>query len=657
MELPTYAFQRSRYWLEGSAGTVGRQREAGGRDEVDTAFWKAVEQGDLSALDAGPGMNGRARLADALPALSSWRRRAKQMSVVDTWRYRVTWLPLSEPARVSATGVWLLLVPAGAGDAVESAGTVAAALADHGAEVVGVELDYPEADRVRTVIAERITGQIAEQLGTADIGRVRGVVSLLALADGNDRHHPSVPCGLALTLGLVQALGDMELGAPLWCLTRGAVATDGSDGVDSAEQAQVWGLGRAVALEHPDRWGGLVDLPQQVDPRTARRLVGVLATSSDPGHEDQIALRTAGLFAPRLTRDTAAPVGDPGEWVPSGTVLVTGGTGAVGGHVARWLAARGAERLVLVGRRGPDAPGARVLREELAASGAQVELVACDLRDQEAVTALVAGLADEGDLTAVVHAAGVLDDGVLASLSVGRCAEVLAAKAQAAHYLDLATRQVELDAFVLFSSASGVLGSAGQANYAAANAYLDALAEHRHALGLPAVSLAWGRWAEGGMAAEREAAGRLDRDGWSAMTPESAVVAMARAVTAGRPAVMVADVDWRRFAPAFTAVRPGGSLLTGIPEARQAHAQPWAGVDRPAEGEQSAWARRLTGLPEADRRTALLDLVRGQVATVLGHASARTIDPARAFKEIGFDSLTAVELRNRLNAATGLALS
>ncbi|MFJ2444538.1 SDR family NAD(P)-dependent oxidoreductase [Streptomyces sp. NPDC087658] len=612
---------------------------------MDTAFWKAVEQGDLSALGTGRGLDGEARLADVLPVLSSWRRRAGQTSLADSWRYRVTWNALPEPAATSLTGTWLLLAPAGSGAAASLVRSLADALAEHGADVVTADLGRPDFDQARCALAEQITGR----LDGLSPGRVHAVVSLLALAEGMDPHHPAVPHGLALTLSAVQALGDAGVAAPLWCLTQGAVAAGTTGRPDNPVQAQVWGLGRVAALEHPDHWGGLVDLPEQVDSRTVRRLVRVLATGRPPGGEDQIALRTAGVLARRLVQDTVT--GDPGEWVPSGTVLVTGGTGAVGGHVARWLAARGAERLVLVGRRGPDAPGARVLREELAASGAQVELVACDLRDQEAVTALVAGLADEGDLTAVVHAAGVLDDGVLASLSVGRCAEVLAAKAQAAHYLDLATRQVELDAFVLFSSASGVLGSAGQANYAAANAYLDALAEHRHALGLPAVSLAWGRWAEGGMADQDTVAERLDRDGWPAMASQVALTAMARAVTAGRPAVMVADVDWRRFAPAFTASRPS-PLLTGLPQAQLPTA-----AHGPAEDERSSWASRLAGLPVPEQRTVLLELICGQVASVLGHASARTIDPARAFKEIGFDSLTAVELRNRLNAATGLALS
>ncbi|WP_286247280.1 type I polyketide synthase [Streptomyces graminofaciens] len=646
VELPTYAFQRSRYWLEELAGTAVRRTEAGGQDEVDAAFWEAVEQGDLSSLGTGEGVDGEARLADVLPVLSSWRRQAGQVSLADSWRYRVTWNALPEPGVASFGGTWLLLAPAGSEAAGSLVRSLAEAMAEHGAEVVTVDLGHPDSDRARDALAEQITGRLD---GLAP-GQVGGVVSLLALAEGTDPHHPTVSRGLALTLSAVQALGDAGVTAPLWCLTRGAVSAGATSGPDEPVQAQVWGLGRVAALEHPDRWGGLLDLPEQVDSRTVRRLVRALAAGHRPGGEDQIALRTAGVLARRLVQD-AAPAGDSVAWTPSGTVLVTGGTGAVGGHVARWLAARGAERVVLVSRRGPEAPGAQALHDELTEAGVRVRLVACDLRDQEAVTALVAGLADEGDLTAVVHAAGVLDDGVLASLSVERCAEVLAAKAQAAHHLDLATREVDLDAFVLFSSASGVLGSAGQANYAAANAYLDALAELRHALGLPAVSLAWGRWADGGMADQDVVAGRLDRDGWPAMAAEAALNAMARAVTAGRPAVMVADVDWQRFAPAFTAARPS-PLLSALPQAQL----PTAAAHGPAEGEQSSWASRLAELPAAEQQTALLDLIRGQVASVLGHASVQTIDPARAFKEIGFDSLTAVELRNRLNAATGLAL-
>ena len=203
-----------------------------------------------------------------------------------------------------------------------------------------------------------------------------GAVSLLAIIENSHPVRAAVPAGLELTLGLVQAMGDTEVEIPLWCVTRGAVTTGRADQVDHPVQAMVWGLGPVVRFAHPQRWGGLVDLPESLDEHLGARLCGVLAGIEG---EDQIALRSSGVFARRLV---PVPLGEsPGirQWVPRGTTLVTGGTGALGAHVARWLAHRGAEHLLLVSRRGPDAPGARALTTELVELGARVSVVACDL--------------------------------------------------------------------------------------------------------------------------------------------------------------------------------------------------------------------------------------------------------------------------------------
>ncbi|WP_247616598.1 type I polyketide synthase, partial [Streptomyces sp. MK37H] len=551
-------------------------------------------------------------------------------SGVDGWRYQVAWKPLSLGSAARLSGVWLVVAPAG--DAAADAWTdgVVRTLTERGAEARRLDL----ADEDRAGIAERLRT-------AAGGGAVAGVLSLLATGDAD---------ALLPTAALVQAMGDAAIDAPLWCATRGAVST-GRQGepVDPA-RAQVWGLGRVAALELPDRWGGLIDLPETLTDRVLSRLAVVLAGAGD---EDQIAVRASGVFGRRLARATARQVAESEGWSAHGTVLVTGGTGALGGQVARWLIDKGAEHVVLTSRRGLDAPGAAELRDELAATGARITVAACDVADREALTGLLADLPAEFPLTAVVHAAGVLDDGVLESLTPERFVSVLRAKADAALALDELTRDLDLSAFVLFSSTSGTVGAAGQANYAAANAFLDALAELRRAQGLPATSIAWGPWAAGGMAADEALEQRMRRAGMPPMDADLAIDALERALDLGDAAVTVADVDWDRFAPGFTAGRPS-PLLADLPEVRQAAVTATSDA-APAET-ASALARRLLGLPEAERHRALLDLVRTHVAEVLGHADASDISAERAFRDIGFDSLTAVELRNGLNAATDLRL-
>ncbi|MFI2214644.1 type I polyketide synthase, partial [Streptomyces sp. NPDC020141] len=618
VELPTYAFQRKRYWPEMAAKSVAPQ--AGGVvDAVDARFWDAVEREDLASLVAELDVDRDASISELIPALSAWRRQGQEQSEVDGWRYRVAWKPVADVSGARLSGVWVAVVPAGAGDSV-----LVGALGECGAEVRRVVVPAG-ADR----------SVLADLLASVE-GPVTGVVSFLAL-EGD---------GVWSTAALVQALGDAGVGAPVWCLTRGAVSVGRSDRLESAVQAGVWGLGRVAALEVPERWGGLVDLPTVLDARAVARVVGVLAGG---GSEDQVAVRSSGVFGRRLVRASRAE----GSWVPSGTVLVTGGTGALGGRVARWLAGAGAGRVVLTSRRGPEAPGAAELVAELEALGVEAEAVACDTADRDAVRTLLASL--EGSLTGVVHTAGVLDDGVLDALTPDRFETVLRAKATSARNLHELTVElgIELSAFVLFSSMSGTIGAAGQANYAAANAYLDALAEQRHADGLAATSIAWGPWAEGGMAADDALDARMRQGGVPPMDAGLAIAALERSVGSSDAVLTVADFDWARFAPAFTLVRPS-SLLAEFAQPRSVGGGD-AGTGSAAEG-AGTLAERLAMLSGSERDRELLALVRTHVASVLGHEGSDAVGAERAFKELGFDSLTAVELRNRLGAATGVKL-
>ncbi|MFE1958739.1 SDR family NAD(P)-dependent oxidoreductase [Streptomyces sp. NPDC059479] len=432
----------------------------------------------------------------------------------------------------------------------------------------------------------------------------------------------------------------------LLLLTQGAVAAEPGESVTALASTPVWGLVRAAQSEHPGRLV-LVDVDR---PEAEALLPAALATG-----EPQLALRGDRLTAPRLVRasradtdtDAVASVG------PAGTVLITGGTGGLGALFARHLAeSYGVRRLLLVSRRGPDTPGVGELVAELAALGADAQVAAADVADRGAMAELLGRFSPEDPLTAVVHTAGVLDDATIGALTPERLSAVLRPKVDAAWHLHDLTRDMDLTAFVLFSSVSGLLGTAGQANYAAGNSYLDALAAHRRALGLPGVSLAWGLWdgthGMGGTLGEADLA-RWSRMGITPLTPERGLALFDRALTEG-PALRV-PVELDLSALRALADEPP-ALLRGPGRTRPRR----AAAARTAETGGSGWAERTAALPEDRRRETVQELVRGTVAAVLGHADATALDPRRAFKEIGFDSLAGVELRNRLNATTGLRL-
>ncbi|MEV0395341.1 type I polyketide synthase [Polymorphospora rubra] len=634
VELPTYAFHRQRYWPDAPmpAGPVATAEEP-----ADRQFWDAVERADAEALAEAMRLDGTQarRLDEALPVLAAWRRRRRDRSTVNTWRYRVRWKPVTVPTTAVLSGTWLVPVPAGYADASLTAAVVRA-LTEAGAT----------ATLITVTDADRAT--LADLLRGTDPASVAGVCSLLALDGTPHPTHPVVPAGLAGTFALVQALGDAGVTAPLWCVSSGAVSTGRADPVDRPDQALVWGLGRVVALEHPDRWGGLVDLPADPDQRTRGRLVAALAGIE---HEDQIAVRASGLFVRRLVRATEDRPAD-GGWRPGGTVLVTGGLGTIGAQVARWLAREGAAHLVLTGRQGAATTGAAELEAELTGYGATVTVAACDVADRESLRTLVDGLSRrEVRIDAVFHVAGVAHAGAVADTDLAELAGVLRAKVAGAVNLDQVLGD-DLTAFVLFSSGAGVWGGGHQAAYAAGNAFLDALAEDRRRRGLAGTALAWGAWDGSGMVAT-EGTGQMFRSGIRPMHPDLAVAVLAGALAGTESTLVVADITWDRFLQTFTLARPR-PLIGDIPEVARALAATRSGDDDTAPA--SPLRARLAGLAAPERRRILLDLVREHAAAVLGHTSAEAIGVDRQFRELGFDSLSAVEMRNRLGEAVGLTL-
>ncbi|WP_445195093.1 SDR family NAD(P)-dependent oxidoreductase [Streptomyces sp. TYQ1024] len=469
------------------------------------------------------------------------------------------------------------------------------------------------------------------------------------------------------TLRLVQDwLAEPRLtDARLVFLTHRAAAVPDVDepGDVDASAAALWGLVRSAQSEHPDRFV-LLDVADGLDAANDEGLDRAAVARALASGEPQLALRAGRVLAPRLVRatttgsETESGTGADGPRRPAragldpdGTVLIAGGTGMMGGLVAEHLVRTWSVRhLLLVGRQGPDAPGAGDLADRLTALGAQVRIVAADLTDRRAAEGLVASVDPEHPLTAVIHAAGVLDDAVVTAQTPDQLARVWAAKATVAANLDLATRRADPALFVAFSSAAGVLGNAGQAGYAAANAFVDALVTRRdgtHGTGT-ALSIAWGLWArDSAMTRHLDEAdlARLRAGGMKPLSDEQGLALLDAARDVDGPAVVAAGIDVRGLAqdtaPAML------RKLAGRPRRRTA-----AG----STGDPAALENRLAGLDAAERLAAVTDLVRECVAAVLAYPTPADVRTEANFKDLGFDSLTAVQLRNSLTAASGLRL-
>lgn len=619
LALPTYAFQRGRHWHERPPQAAVKLASDGAG-----ALWKALEDADQTELSRLLGLP--AQLAEPakalLPYLHAWRSRSLNQLEAAQLLFRVDWRAPQGgvPVEEALSGAWHVVVPHGEpncrawlGDALRAAGAQP--------EMIGADaLLDPSCDPARV------------------LGASRGLLLLSPLDVRPDGEHAGLSMGLLQTLALLQALARAELSVPIWLITRGAVATLPNEAPDPL-LATGWGLGRVALLEPMRAPIRIIDLPRKLDDSAAHLLCRCLAAPAEP----QVAVRGRGVLVPRLCR---VQPGQTEEWRARGSALVTGGTGALGRHLARWLARRGCERLILASRRGVEAAGARDLERELGELGARVEFVSCDVSDRGQLQRLVSDIRREGPpLASIFHTAGVLDDAALAALAPVRMAAVIAPKLDAALHLHELTLGLPLDAFVLFSSLASVLGSPGQGNYASANAGLDALAASRRAQGLPALSVAWGAWSDGGMVGP-ELAEAMSRRGLSCMPPERALEAMALALQSDVASMCVASFDWPRLGRSAAATGHG-TWFEAIDEMREAMA------GAPPAKEATLDVESLAAMPVEARRALLLSRLQEMASGILQLTS---VEPDRHLVELGLDSLLTMELVARVRQQVGVTL-
>jgi acyl transferase domain-containing protein len=598
VSLPTYPFRADRHWIDRATGPAGA--------------------GELRVSVRAP------------PPL-----------------FEIAWrdCPREAPPVRPSPGRWLIV--AGPGDAGERLATALeargalAVLAEPGAALERVATSRWRFDPGSPAEVERLVSEVR-----AEGAPLRGIVHLPALDASPDaldlaalgRARATV---LGSALALVRgALAGAEGERPrLSFVTRGAVAVGSPAPRVGAAQAPLRGLARSLSLEHPELGVMLVDV-DAVSDALALELLG-------PDGEDDIALRgrarLVARLAPRPVAASRAPFHTTGAW------LVTGGTGALGLRIAGWLASRGARRLVLASRRGLDSSGAREATSELERAGATVEVVAADLAsERDADRALAALAAGDEPPRGIVHAAGVAAQIPARATRPEDFARMLGPKVDGAWLLHDRSRGLPLERFILISSVAAVWGGAGQAAYAAANAFLEALAADRRAAGLPATCVSFGPWAGGGMAAG-EAGARLERAGLRRMAPEAALAALDEVLAEPCGSAVAADVDWTSFRAAYEARRPR-RLLSEIGEPPVLAA---AAVAR-----EPAWLALLRAAAPGDARRAVArDLLRAEVARTLGHADPAAIDPRRGFFELGLDSLMAVEIARTIEARTGLRVA
>lgn len=619
--VPTYQFAQKRYWLE------------------------ALERRGRPAAGPAAVRDGRRREEAITPGART---------------YRVEWRPLelsSAPPECTPGGRWVILADAGGAGVC-----LARALASRG---MPCSLVYP-GDRFRDTGDGSYRVSPGSSADFAHLVRVlaskghslKGVVHLWSLdvggtmPSGRDGLQRLRQLALESVVHLVNAVAAAGLPAPpaTWLVTRAAMAPDdgASGGPVAVPQAAAWGLGRTIALEYPELWGGLIDLDPELSGEDEADMLALELLT--PGDEDQVALRGGRRLVPRLLPFEPDGVSLP-PLASDGAYLVTGGLGALGLRTAAWLASRGARRLVLASRSGRATEGASKQIEAIESLGVTVDVVAADVSRREDVERIIAhAVAGGAELRGIVHAAGADLPGSLREQTAATIEAVVAPKLDGAWWLHESTRDLDLDFFVMYSSLAGVIGAAGRAHYAAANAGMDALALERRRQGYPAVSVGWGPWKGGGMATS-QALREFERAGNRGLEPAEALKVLEQLIAGDDAQVIVADVDWTSFRAVYEARRRRPLVSEAAAQPVEKEAEPRSA---PPAGSGSEWLERLRAVDQDRRLIELKTLLRCEAAETLGFRSEDEVQLDRSFYEMGMDSLMAAEFAMKLETRLGV---
>jgi acyl transferase domain-containing protein/acyl carrier protein len=663
LALPNYPFRRKEYWVERTSFSQRSPPSDGSEGAPRTPLLDLLERGETDELFRRLAASGRFsdEQKKLLPAMLEILMREQQSSeVLPDWLYEIVWKPKpreSKPAahRRVGPGTWLILADhGGVGEAL------AALLEEHSQRSLLVRTSdhYHQVDD-RTWQVDPANPSDYDRFWAenrlASALPLQGVVHLWGSEVGPENDWTMESLDKAQSLGcgsllfLVQRLARLPAPPRLWMITRNAIPASDPPSPLNIGQAPLWGMGRVVALEHPQMWKRMIDLDASSQPSDDARAIWDEIQS--PDGEDQIALRDGVRLAARLRPGRSAAAKSASVQADA-SYLITGGLGGLGLHVARWLVARGAQKLVLLGRRGVTPEIALRIRE-MEKTGAKITVAQADVANAASLRRVFEQISADGpSLRGVIHAAGVLEDGILANQTRSGFSRVLAPKILGTWNLHVLTRELPLDFFIMFSSVTSMIGAPGQGNYAAGNAFMDAFASHRHALGLPALTINWGPWSEAGMAANLAARqqSQLAARGVTTIDPDAGTAALEWLLGQDRTQAGVFSIKWPVFEKEFL----NGHRLPLLSELVPRE----GGVVQPATQpkEWPALWQRLEATPVKARPELILTHVQSEVARILGLEVSELVQSAQGFFAMGMDSLMAVQLKNALESSVGAAL-